>query len=176
MQATQDETNAAFVTADAGSIQLEAPTTQVPGGLGKRFAAVFVDGIILSIVSMPLSFLFGFSLGFYAAASGSEPSPVMVALTEASSSVASLIVAFFYYGWFYRNKGASPGKMMMKLRVSDSATGTNISYLRAGLRETVGKILSAILLGVGYLIAAFRQDKRALHDLMFKTQVTYEPK
>ncbi len=176
MQATQDETQATFVTAEPGGIQLEAPNAQVPGPLGKRLVAAFVDGIILSIVTMPVSFLVGFGIGFYTATSGSEPSPEMAALTEVASSLASLIAAFFYYGWFYSKKGASPGKMMMKLRISNSDTGTNISYWRGGLRETVGKLLSAVLLMVGYLIAVFRQDKRALHDLMFNTQVTYEPK
>jgi len=65
--------------------------------------------------------------------------------------------------------------MMMKLRVSHCDTGTNISYGRAFLRETVGKFLSAIILMIGYLMADFRDDKRALHDLIASTQVTYEP-
>ncbi len=176
MQEVEEKTGGVFVTAEAGSIQLEAPAAQVPGPLGKRFAAAFADNIILTIVTMPLSFLFGFGIGFYAATSGSEISPTIVTLTDLSSSIASLIAAFLYYGWFYSKKGASPGKMMMKLRVSNSDTGTNISYWRAGLRETIGKLLSAVLLMIGYLIAVFRQDKRALHDLMFNTQVTHEPK
>ena len=47
---------------------------------------------------------------------------------------------------------------------------------KAGLRETVGKFVSAIVLLIGYLMAAFRQDKRALHDFLFSSQVTHEPK
>lgn len=159
-----------------GTIQLEAPVAQVPGGFWKRLVAVIVDGVILSIAMFPLSFLFGFGIGLFAAASGTEPSPMLVALMDASSSIAGFVAAFFYYGWFYSSKGASPGKMMMKLRISNSDTGTNMSFSRAGLRETIGKFLSAILLMVGYLIAVFRQDKRTLHDFMFNSQVTCEPK
>ena len=37
--------------------------------------------------------------------------------------------------------------------------------------ETVGKFLSALILMIGFIMAGFRQDKRALHDLLFRTQV-----
>lgn len=158
-------------------IQLEAPSAQLPGGFWRRFVAVMVDGVIVSIVIWPLSFILGlFSGSFAAVTGGSDPDVTMVLVLQGVNFLTSLIAAFAYYGWFYKNKGASPGKMLMRLRVSMRDTGTNVSILRAGFRETVGKLVSGLLLGIGYLMAAFRKDKRALHDMMFNTQVTHEPK
>ncbi len=163
--------------ASTRAIQLEAPAARVPGGFWRRFVAFLVDSVIVSIVLTPLSFLFSFLSGsLVAVTGGGEPDLTMVLLVQAVSFVTSLIATFLYYGWFYKNKGASPGKMLMRLRISSHDTGTNISYMRAGLRETLGKFVSGIILSIGYLMAAFRQDKRALHDFMFGTQVTHEPK
>jgi len=100
----------------------------------------------------------------------------MAALLTVGSYVISFGIPLFYYVWFYKNKGATPGKMLMRLRVSRADTGTNLTYWRAFFRETIGKFLSAIVLCIGFLLVVFRQDKRALHDLLFNTQVTYEPK
>jgi uncharacterized RDD family membrane protein YckC len=33
--------------------------------------------------------------------------------------------------------------------------------------------VSALILGLGYLFAAFRHDKRALHDLIARTRVEH---
>jgi uncharacterized RDD family membrane protein YckC len=79
------------------------------------------------------------------------------------------IVNFLYYGWFYTNKGATPGKMVMGLRVVDHETGTNISWGAAILRQ-IGQWFDWILL-IGVLMACFRRDKRALHDFMAGSQV-----
>jgi len=81
------------------------------------------------------------------------------------------VLPFVYYGWFYAEKGATPGKLLMGLKVSHSRTGAPLTYLRAWCREVPGKGLSLLILGIGYLIAATRPDKRALHDLLCDTEV-----
>ena len=84
---------------------------------------------------------------------------------------ASLTIHFFYYGWFYKNKGATPGKMIFKMKVVDFESGQNIGYGKMFLREFVGKFCSALILGFGFFMIAWRQDKRGLHDLIAGTQV-----
>jgi uncharacterized RDD family membrane protein YckC len=46
-----------------------------------------------------------------------------------------------------------------------------LSYGRAALREVVGKFLSGILLGIGYLMVAFDSKKQGLHDRLANTFV-----
>ena len=162
----------------ADGMQLHAPLARVPGGFWRRLVAVIVDGAIVSVVTMPLNLVFGALMGFGASVSGDElqANGGLLALTYGVSYLLSLVTLFFYYGWFYKTKGATPGKMLMRLRVASFDTGTNVTYWRAFARETLGKFASGLFLGIGFLLVAFRRDKRGLHDLLLNTHVTYEPK
>lgn len=161
----------------ADGLQLDAPAVRLPGGFWRRVAAAMIDSATFSVLTFPVTFLFGFVMGFSGALGGDpQHNTTMTALLTVGSYVISFAIAFLYYGWFYKNKGATPGKMLMRLRVSHAETGTNIKYWRAFFRETLGKVLSSMVLFLGFLLVAFRNDKRGLHDLLFKTQVTYEPK
>lgn len=169
---------AAPVNQTVDALQLDAPTARIPAGFWRRVMAVLVDGAIYSILTMPLSVVLGIVVGFSGAMGGADPqsNATMVLLANTGSYLLSFAIVFLYYGWFYKRKGATPGKMLMRLRVSYFDTGTNLTYWRAFCRETFGKFVSAVLLCVGFLMVAFRRDKRALHDMLLNTQVTYEPK
>ena len=67
---------------------------------------------------------------------------------------------------------ATPGKLILKLRVTDM-TGKSIPVWRALLRS-IAKIISGLpilLLGAGYLMAAWTEKGQALHDLIVQTLV-----
>jgi uncharacterized RDD family membrane protein YckC len=161
----------------ADGFQLDAPAARVPGGFWRRVVAAMVDSATYSVLSFPVTFLFGFAIGVSGAWSGTDPhNTAMAAILTVGSYLISFAIAFLYYGWFYKNKGATPGKMLMRLRIARADTGTNLTYWRAFGRETLGKILSSLVLCIGFLLVIFRRDKRALHDLLFNTQVIYEPK
>jgi uncharacterized RDD family membrane protein YckC len=60
----------------------------------------------------------------------------------------------------------------MAVRVKVIRTdGTEIGYVRAFLREVVGKFLSKLLLGIGYLMVAVDSRKQGLHDKIADTYV-----
>jgi uncharacterized RDD family membrane protein YckC len=65
--------------------------------------------------------------------------------------------------------GATLGKMACKIKVV-TAEGGRVSYLLAFGRY-FAKILSAMILMIGYLMAAFDDEKRALHDRICNTRV-----
>jgi uncharacterized RDD family membrane protein YckC len=50
--------------------------------------------------------------------------------------------------------------------------GTRISFVRALVRH-LAKYLSGALFGIGYLMIAWRSDKRGLHDLIAGTHVAW---
>ena len=75
-----------------------------------------------------------------------------------------------YYIFFTGYNGQTPGKMALRIQVVRT-DGTPMTYGRAFLREVVGKFLSALILGIGYIMAAFDADKRALHDRICDTRV-----
>ena len=94
---------------------------------------------------------------------------------EVSDIVLFNIIAFPYYGWFYSQRGASFGKIVMGLKVIDVQTGERLSYWRGFIRETLGKYISLAIGGLGFALIFFRRDHRALHDLIFETTVLIEP-
>ncbi len=60
--------------------------------------------------------------------------------------------------------------MALRIKVI-RASGEDVSYGRAFLREVPGKFLSGILLGIGYLMVAFDDQKQGLHDRIADTYV-----
>jgi uncharacterized RDD family membrane protein YckC len=72
-------------------------------------------------------------------------------------------------GWLYfaileTMKQATPGKMIVGIKVTDM-NGTPITFGRATGRY-FAKIISSLTFGVGYIMAAFTQQKQALHDII----------
>jgi uncharacterized RDD family membrane protein YckC len=135
------------------------PISLVPAEFWPRVGAFLLDSIIVSFLATLLSgvssaaffFLPHIFFGFW--------------------PLARIVVIFFYYGWFYAEKGASPGKLLLGLEIREAGTGRRLSYMRTFLRETIGKMISGAILGIGFLIVAFREDRRSLHDMMFDTRV-----
>jgi uncharacterized RDD family membrane protein YckC len=59
---------------------------------------------------------------------------------------------------------ATLGKKILGLKVTD-LEGNRISFGRASGRF-FGKILSGMILGIGFLMAGFTERKQALHDIV----------
>lgn len=80
------------------------------------------------------------------------------------------VVFGFIFNWVYfagfesSHLGATPGKWLLGIYVTDM-DGRRISFGRATGRY-FGKIISGILLGIGYVMAGFTEKFQALHDMM----------
>src|SRR5690606_10177125 len=100
---------------------------------------------------------------------GSANYNVGVQLTTASSII-MMIVDWLYFASFESStKQATPGKMALGIIVTDYE-GERISFGKA-LGRKFAKILSTITLGIGYIMAAFTEQKQALHDMVAGTLV-----
>jgi uncharacterized RDD family membrane protein YckC len=127
-------------------------------GFWRRVAAVLIDGLILSVVTVPA----GLSMGDGDPTGPGALSPGLVTL--------STVVQWLYYALLESSsKQATVGKMALGIRVTD-LDGGRISFGRATGRY-FGKILSGLILGIGFLMAAFTERKQALHDLLAGTLV-----
>lgn len=160
--------------AEANEIRLEPKNREEfrPGGFWWRLLAYIMDNCIVGIINLPLTILVVLAGGLADPTQGetAEANALMIALTGLQWLL-QLAVTFYYYGWFYKYKGATPGKMVIGLRVVDSDTGTNIGYARAFFRETLGKFISVVTLFIGFMMAGWTKEKTALHDLIFSTRV-----
>lgn len=144
-----------------------------PGGFLPRFAAMVVDGVIITVLRLPITAPIQFVIKMVKASDTLNTVSNIVALEVALLALA-LTIHYVYVGWFYHNKGATPGKMLFGLKVVRDDTGTYLTYGQAFLRETVGKLISGLPLGLGYFWALGRPDRKTFHDLMFKTQVLHQ--
>lgn len=134
------------------------------GGVLYRFVALIIDGIAVAVLSMvvtiPMSFLM---------LSMAQTSPEAALGLQIISQILSYALAITYDIFFIRKYDATPGKMAMGLKVL-RADGQKLSKLRIFGRY-FAEGLSAIILGIGYLMAAWDDEKRTLHDRLCDTRV-----
>jgi len=133
------------------------PTALRPAGFWIRVGAVLIDVVCVMAAEM------AFGLLVWALAEDR--------LGTAASRAFRFLASPCYFIFFHWARGQTLGKMAFRIRVVDLAGGP-LSFGQAALRH-VGSWLSAVILGIGYLVAAFRPDKRALHDLIARTRVEH---
>ncbi len=142
-------------------------TAMVYAGFWIRFLAVLIDGIILFVVDTILNFAI---LGTSAARLATNPAGVGAAMSSIGLIwLISVAIQCAYETYFIGKMGATPGKMAMGLKVV-RPDGSPVDYARAAGRY-FAKILSAIILFIGYIMVGFDSQKRGLHDMICDTRV-----
>ncbi|MFA8344441.1 MAG: RDD family protein [Rhodothermaceae bacterium] len=86
--------------------------------------------------------------------------------------VINSLIEWLYFAFFESsNNMATPGKMILGLKVTDFE-GKRISFGKATGRY-FAKFLSSMILAIGYIMAAFTERKQALHDILANCFVIY---
>jgi len=130
-------------------------------GFWIRFAAVLLDGIILFVAGVVVQLLF-------APMTRSGRLDLML-MALGFEYLIQMAIGATYEGLFISRMGATPGKMALDLKVV-RPDGGPISLGRA-VGRYFAKIVSGIILMIGYIMAGFDSEKRALHDMMCDTRV-----
>ena len=126
-----------------------------PAGFWVRAGAVLIDVILVMVAEMAFGFL------LWAVADDR--------LAAAASRAFRFLASPCYFVFLHWARGQTLGKMVFRIRVV-MLNGAPLPFGLSLLRH-LGSWISAAILGIGYLIAAFRADKRALHDLIAGTRV-----
>ena len=175
-----------------------------PVGLISRGIAHFLDGILLSIPLGCIIFIVagGIMTGLEEAKLITAPlegkeNPTYDLVGEVITSSLIMIFLMFWYGWFNKKKGGSPGKLLCRMTVKNYENGENLSYRQTFFRDVLFKFILVVsidflltlqfseaesrrFMGVYFFMLAIfiavRKDKRGLHDLLCKTQVLRRPK
>lgn len=82
--------------------------------------------------------------------------------------VISVVVLFGYYIWYQSKTGTTPGKQLFSIYLISEKTGLPPTKGQSALR-VFGYLISAVILGCGFLMAAFHPQKKTLHDLLSGT-------
>jgi uncharacterized RDD family membrane protein YckC len=137
----------------------------VYAGFWRRAAALMLDGIILMIAIVPFAVVFGMLAG--PGMRGQNPGAALGLLGLLYLIILALSVG--YHTYFVSRKGATPGKMVMGMKVI-TVTGEPVSVGRA-VGRVFAHALSGMILYIGYIMVAFDVEKRALHDHICGTRV-----
>lgn len=160
--------------------QVGEPTNYA--SFGRRLVALIIDGIIIGIaqsfIIVPIMVTFGLgvaskietdslesmepgeAMGFFSAIMGAG---LMIQLVSWGIS------GVYFVLMESSEKQATLGKIAMGLKVTD-LNGNRITPTAAIIRF-VGRIVSGMIMLIGYIMAAFTAKKQALHDMIASTLV-----
>lgn len=134
-------------------------------GFWRRVVAWIIDGLIIGAAHWLLVLSLGTWLLVPWAMLGGAHDFAAAEFFDAGLQPLGIVISWLYFalcessGW-----QATPGKLALGLAVTDEF-GQRIGFGRASGRY-FGKYVSALILGIGFLLAGWTARKQALHDLM----------
>ena len=175
----QNDDQAAFCDKCGTALQKASPATTAGvaaspaavqyAGFWRRFAASLIDGLIVGAVPTIIYY------GLMGAGVLSMPEIVdeedigpyiswMIRYSLISNGIMIVLQTLYFAIMESSSKQATLGKIVLGIIVTDT-DGRRISFGRA-VGRNLGKIVSQIILFIGYLMIAFTEKKQGLHDMM----------
>ena len=147
------------------------------GGFWIRFLAFIIDAVIVRVVLIPFHAIFGLGGlalgGFGAGAWGGFHHGLGLPFLIFGGGVLALLT--ICANWLYEtlmessSYQATLGKMIFGMKVTD-LYGNRIDFLRATGRH-FAKIISGLILCIGFFMIGFTERKQGLHDMIAGTLV-----
>lgn len=137
-------------------------------GFWYRALAAIIDTVLCQLVAIIIVLPLAFALGASMADSAS-----MYEIEVAGEALGYILGLVIQWLWFTISESsrwqASLGKKLLGLKVTD-VTGKRIGFGKANARYW-SKIISLLILFIGYLMVAFTEKKQGLHDKIAGTLV-----
>jgi len=130
----------------------EVPTQQY-AGVFVRYAANVLDSIIVGLALIPLALIF----------------TVLDSKENTFDFIGGILYLVYSIG-FITSKGATLGKQFFRTKVV-GVSKEKVSLWKSILREVVGKFVSMLVFGLGFVWALFDSKKQAWHDKIARTVV-----
>jgi uncharacterized RDD family membrane protein YckC len=148
--------------------QLTGQFTGRYAGFWIRLVADIIDTLILSVAAWFLELmLLGlvYFVGRYNKPFNDAFNPFFL---QVFNGVLYLLLAIPYFVWGHYRYGTTLGKRPFRIYVVSHSNHLPISLFQSWMR-CFGYLVSYLPFGVGFIMAAFQPEKRALHDLMAGT-------
>lgn len=141
-------------------------------GFWVRFAAYLIDSVIVFAALLVVRLVMS---GFMAAVKGTVLGGNILFQYNLKDIVLYAAEAFYFILCTYYT-GTTLGKKAMNLRVIRADGEERLGLLTVVYRETVGRFLSSVIMGIGYLMIGIDKEKRGIHDILCDTRVIYGKK
>jgi uncharacterized RDD family membrane protein YckC len=145
------------------------------GGFGDRTAAYIIDTIIIAVFVLGL-FEGAVSAGLFngtAVTQGGAQIPFIIGAVMVGL-VLMILLCWLYSAGMTSLFGGTLGKRIMGMEVIDFA-GDRLSFFQASVRF-FAKILSGFILGIGFFMIRYSEERQGLHDRFAGTFVVYRKK
>lgn len=139
------------------------------GGFWIRFLGVFIDGLLIDVVYFVMVFLV---MPMMIASRTARSNPAALPVYAMLLTFVPLLVAVLYEVIMIRKFGATLGKMVVGVKVVRT-DGGGISW-GISIARYLMKMVSGMILAIGYIMAGFDDQKRGLHDRVCDTRVIYK--
>lgn len=139
-------------------------------GFLARFIAWLLDDIFMAVLAFFTALILGGLAGLTASTESSFLGFISAGLT-ALLIIVMLLFQFIYFGYFWSRNGRSLGMRLLGMKVVRRSADEELSFVRAGLRGTLGYWFSGLIFALGYLWALIDQDRETWHDKIFDTWV-----
>ncbi len=131
-------------------------------GFWIRVGASIIDTILVMMITYPILYAIYGWVGLDYGTAMQSSGFIDILLTWILPMVAVI--------WFWTAKQATPGKMLLSLRVVDAKTGSNLSVGQS-IARYLGYFIAGIPLGLGLLWVGFDSKKQGWHDKIAGTVV-----
>ncbi len=147
-----------------------AKTQSFYSGFWVRLAAHIIDNIIVMFLSFFIGLPFRIALVVVGEISHSD---IIQGIAGILGVLISMAIGWGYYIIMtHRFDGATVGKKAVGVKVVDENL-TALSLKNIMIREIIGKFISGLILGFGYLMIGFTRKKQGLHDYIAHSCVVY---
>lgn len=140
-------------------------------GFWVRLAAYCIDLVIVGIGLLFVNLLLGI---ISMAGSGVLRTEILFQYTV--KDILLYVLQVLYFILLTYGTGTTPGKRLLNLRVVNADGSQKLDLLNVVYRETIGRFLCSISVGIGYIMAGVDREKRGLHDMLCDTRVVYAKK
>jgi uncharacterized RDD family membrane protein YckC len=130
----------------------------MPVSIWRRFASIIYDALLVLAILIVMSIPF-FSFNV-------EENNLL----KITMQVYFYFIIQYFFVWFWVNNEGTLGMKTWKIKISCD-NGERISYKKAIIRFNIA-IISILFFGLGFLISLFRKDKKCLHDIISKTNLS----
>lgn len=146
------------------------PAQAQPAGALRRMGAYFIDALAIGATIGLLEELLGANWTMFAQFQAADGTVSEMAMPTVAGAVATLVVNLLYSAGLEASPvQGTAGKLLMGCMVTDVA-GQRLSFGRAVARW-LAKLVSGLVLMLGYLMIPFHPQHCGLHDLLAGTRV-----